>query len=182
MLIDAARFAAWAHGSQQYAGRAYSYHLDQVEGILAEFGFTHWVWRARAQLHDVIEDTFKWLPPKVRLFLLTLLFGRWVTGAVWRVSGIGPNRKARNTDIYRKIDGDMDGCILKCADRTANVEASLKDPATGEPNLPMINMYLGERGSFTGIVKPMVPAVMWARLERAFDACQEIVDRGKRSG
>jgi len=176
MLISYRWFASFMHGKQQYAGRQYDYHLDRVEEILVSFGYDTPVWRARARLHDVIEDCMKWAPPWFRRLVIRVLFGQEVSDPVWDVTGIGPNRKARNQCIYDKVSISYNGSILKCADRTANVEASLRDPETGTLNGSMARMYMKERRAFAYAVQPNVPEAMWARLEKAYNDIQATID------
>ncbi|UTC29655.1 GTP pyrophosphokinase [Bajunvirus bajun] len=167
-----AKFAAEAHGDQQYAGLPYSYHLEKVEGILKEFGFTGEDWIAAARLHDVIEDTMKDLTPEERREIVRKKFGADVTLLVWAVSGIGPNRKARNESIYAKLAEYPRACTLKVADRIANVEASVKDPGTGQVNIGMAKMYLKERARFREVCRNHVIKPLWDRLERAYEAAE----------
>jgi len=176
MLISYRWFASFMHGKQQYAGRQYNYHLDRVEEILVQAGYDTPVWRARARLHDVIEDCMKWAPPWFRRLVIRVLFGQEVSDPVWDVSGIGPNRKARNQCIYDKVALSVISSILKWADRTANVEASIKDPETGQVNVPMARMYLKERRQFAYAVQANVPPVAWQRLENAYLVLQEALD------
>ncbi|AFO71668.1 metal-dependent phosphohydrolase [Caulobacter virus Karma] len=172
---DPTEFAIAAHGDQQYAGQPYLYHLQKVERILDDYGFLGFTWTAAAKLHDVIEDTHLDMTPEQRLEMIKEKFGEDVAALVWAVSGIGPNRKARNEDIYRKLGEHPKACILKLADRIANVEASIKDPATGQPNIPMARMYLKERARFTEVVKPHTPSSMWGRLDLGFDRLETLV-------
>uniref|UniRef100_A0AB74UGE0 GTP pyrophosphokinase n=1 Tax=Caulobacter phage BL57 TaxID=3348355 RepID=A0AB74UGE0_9VIRU len=172
---DPTAFAVEAHGDQKYAGQPYLYHLQKVERILDDHGFIGFTWTAAAKLHDVIEDTHLHLTPEQRLEMIKEKFGEDVAALVWAVSGIGPNRKARNEDIYRKLGEYPKACILKLADRIANVEASIKDPATNAPNIPMARMYLKERHRFTEVVKPHTPSSMWGRLDLGFERLETLV-------
>lgn len=176
--VDPKAFAIEAHGEQKYAGEPYIYHLLKVERALEDAGFYGFRWRAAAMLHDVIEDTYLDLPYEDRRDIVADTFGEDVAKLVWAVTGIGPNRKARNEEIYRKLGEYPEACILKCADRIANVEASILDPATNAPNLGMAKMYLKERERFTEVVKPHVPVTMWFRLESGFERLATLVAAG----
>ncbi|AFU86648.1 metal-dependent phosphohydrolase [Caulobacter phage CcrRogue] len=173
---DPTKFAIAAHGEQQYAGQPYLYHLQKVERILDDYGYAGFTWTAAAKLHDVIEDTHLDMTPEARRQMVEDKFGERVAALVWAVSGIGPNRKARNEDIYRKLGEHPEACILKLADRIANVEASIKDPATNAPHLGMAKMYLKERARFTEVVKPHVPGAFWGRLELGFERIARLVE------
>lgn len=150
------------HAMTGYAGQKYEHHLQQVENILVEFGHTNYVWRAAAWLHDAIEDTGttrgeveKWC-------------GRKVANLVWAVTGIGPNRKARNQSIYDKLALFPAACVLKIADRIANVEQTYLD---GRADLG--RMYLNEADEFGRVVEAHVPLEMCQRLNAALDRMRQ---------
>ena len=57
----AREFAIKAHGDQMYGDEPYIVHLDEVAGILHEFGIMETIFTNAyivAYLHDTIEDTF----------------------------------------------------------------------------------------------------------------------------
>jgi len=53
----AREFAVKAHGDQKYGDQPYSVHLDDVAGVLQEFGYDDDFTLMVAYLHDVLEDT-----------------------------------------------------------------------------------------------------------------------------
>lgn len=141
------------HGEQKYGkDKPISYHLGKVEQVLVDFGYDSDVWRAAAWLHDVVEDT------EVGIQHIHLYFGWEVSRLVWAVSGFGHNRAERVQNILTKLRMEPDACILKLADRIANVEEGGKK-----------DMYLKEQPAFEHVVRRNVPEEMWARLEKALN-------------
>lgn len=158
MILEQVReIARERHIMTRYAGQRYEHHLQTVENILVEFDHTNYVWRAAAWLHDAIEDTGttrgeveKWC-------------GQTVGDLVWAVTGVGPNRKARNQSIYDKLVLYPAACVLKIADRIANVEQiSINKMELGK-------MYLNEAVEFGRVVKENVPEEMYQRLNVALN-------------
>lgn len=157
-MTTARDFAIAAHGDQLYGASPYVEHLDCVAEILKDFGYTDQVWQDAAYLHDVLEDT------KTRYEDLVLAFGPKVTKLVDAVSGYGANRKERQTDIIHKLHNHKEACVLKLADRIANLEAAIQERnAQGK-----FAMYEKELKAFSKVVKKHVPERMWMRLEDAF--------------
>ncbi|WP_336083558.1 HD domain-containing protein [Nocardia sp. SSK8] len=157
---EAREFARAAHGDQKYGQAPYLTHLAAVRGVLADFGYDGPHGTA-AWLHDVIEDT------PVTAEEVESRFGRAVLDLVWAVTGIGPDRKARNLNAYEKIAAHPPAVILKLADRTANAEAS-------PPDSSWMGMYRTEHALFKAHLGDLLaddPTVarMWARLERRLD-------------
>ena len=178
MTPETARdFAIRVHGAQQYAGQPYVHHLDQVAAVLRAAGYDSQVWQDAAYLHDVIEDCFQDHTVEWRLAHVMSRFGQVTTDLVWAVTGVGPNRKARNADIYRKLKDYPLACTLKAADRIANLEASVRDPATGEVNLSMAQMYLKEREAFQAAVEPHINRALRQRLNDNFVILQGALTR-----
>lgn len=169
--FDHEEWAAGLHAAegQLYAGQPYGVgHLAKVERVLLDFGFTDMKYRRAAWCHDVVEDCMKDKAPEERLAIVIERYGQDTGDLVWAVTGIGPNRKARNLDIYAKIAAYPDGAIIKMADRIINVEQTIVDAHAG--NRGHIGMYLKERESFTQAVYPHAPASLKARLEEGFEA------------
>jgi (p)ppGpp synthase/HD superfamily hydrolase len=118
---DAVALACLAHKAQRkdYGDWPYSFHLESVRFVLRDYGIednhplAHAAW-----LHDTLEDT------SVTFNDLLHCFGGTVAGLANAVTGVGPNRAARNADAYRKIQRTDDAVVLKLADRIANVEFS----------------------------------------------------------
>ncbi|MBW0275451.1 hypothetical protein ATM97_10890 [Nocardia sp. MH4] len=157
---EARAFALESHGDQRYGEHPYITHLAAVRAVLDDFGYDGAVGTA-AWLHDVIEDT------PVTAEEVESRFGREVLDLVWAVTGIGPDRKARNLNAYAKIAAHPPAVILKLADRTANAEAS-------PPDSSWMGMYRTEHPTFKAHLGELLtddPTVarMWERLERRLD-------------
>ncbi|MFF2087464.1 HD domain-containing protein [Nocardia sp. NPDC058176] len=157
---EARKFAVEAHGEQRYGEYPYIRHLAAVRGVLDDFGYDGDLGSA-AWLHDVIEDT------PVTAEEVETRFGRAVLDLVWAVTGVGPDRKARNLDAYAKIVAHPPAVILKLADRTANAEAS-------PPGSSWMGMYRTEHPTFKAHLGGLLAgdptvAAMWERLERRLD-------------
>lgn len=142
--------AITAHGDQRYGKQPYEYHLAKVAQILKDFGYDDDTWQAAAWLHDVVEDT------KTNIQYINLAFGWEVSMLVWAVTGFGATRQERVNNILTKLRGYPNACVLKLADRIANVEESGKK-----------DMYLKEQDMFEHVVRRHVPPAMWTRLEEA---------------
>ncbi|MGS2809882.1 HD domain-containing protein [Nocardia sp. MW-W600-9] len=157
---EARAFALESHRDQRYGEHPYITHLAAVRAVLDDFGYDGAVGTA-AWLHDVIEDT------PVTAEEVESRFGREVLDLVWAVTGIGPDRKARNLNAYTKIAAHPPAVILKLADRTANAEAS-------PPDSSWMGMYRTEHPTFKAHLGQLLagdPTVarMWERLERRLD-------------
>ncbi|MFC4372650.1 HD domain-containing protein [Nocardia halotolerans] len=157
---EAREFAIAAHGDQRFGDRPYSTHLTAVRAVLDDFGYSGDLALA-AWLHDVVEDT------PVTTEEIESRFGRAVLDLVWAVTGVGPDRKARNLDAYTKIAAHPRAVILKLADRTANAEAS-------PPGSSWMGMYRTEHPTFKAHLADLLPgdptvARMWQRLETRLD-------------
>ena len=116
---EAYKIAMRYHADQMYGDKPYEVHLQAVRDVLVEFGYIQEDLLCAAWLHDIIEDTD--CPVK----LLADRFGPEVVNLVWAVTGFGVNRKARAEDAYRKMQHEPRAVILKCADRIANMRASI---------------------------------------------------------
>lgn len=159
---DIRSFAVEKHGTQQYAGQPYTYHLERVEQTLIRFKYDSAAMRCAAWLHDVVEDT------ETTLAEIINRFGGEVARLVWAVTGVGANRKTRNRNIYDKLADYPAACPLKVADRIVNHETSLHDPALAGPSRKHLSMYLTERAEFEKVVKSHISPAMWAALQKQY--------------
>ena len=142
-------FAINAHADQKYGDLPYEIHLSCVANILDAFGFSDYKFQASGWLHDVIEDTV------VTLEAVRTHFGSDVANMVWACTGEGKNRKERVTSILEKLALNADACIVKVADRIANVKAGGK-----------VQMYFDEHEDFRETVKNHVPKNMVGYLDK----------------
>ncbi|WP_067538079.1 HD domain-containing protein [Nocardia crassostreae] len=153
----AQQLAARAHPEQRYGAHPYTHHLAAVRAQLAAYGFDGEV-AVAAWLHDVVEDT------EVGIEDIRAEFGEVVARLVWAVTGIGPDRPARNQDAYTKIRAYPRAVVLKLADRIANMEAAAAD------NPGLWEMYRREYPQFRGSLESLLPgepavASMWQHLD-----------------
>lgn len=160
-------YAIQQHGAQLYGKQPYVAHLDAVYAVIKSFqnivAFSPRemeILEISAYLHDLIEDT------KTTITDIETRWGGRIANAVFAVTGEGPNRKARNESIYRKVQ--MDGRVataLKVADRIANCEAVVVE---GLPDL--WRMYTGEASAFREALYAVAHNLdpMWKRLELAY--------------
>lgn len=155
--------AITAHGSQKYGHLPYWRHLQSVEEILADYGFTSQAYQAAAWLHDVVEDT------SVTIDDIYEHFGDEVSKLVWAVTGVGHNRKTKQASILKKLHHTKAACPLKLADRISNLEFAIEN---GNPD-GLFAMYYKENDAFEKTVRKHVPEEMWERLERAFNYAEQ---------
>lgn len=163
LAYGAHRFATERHADQAYGSRLHTHHLAAVDRILVETGCADGPmgphWRAAAWLHDVVEDT------ETPIDVVRGKFGFFVAGLVWAVTGVGENRKARNADIYAKLKAFPMACILKAADRVANIEDAIEISST-----KYLGMYVKESETFMDALAPYadeIPNALMQRLHRA---------------
>lgn len=155
-------YANKMHGDQKYGNQPYLHHLVDVVNILEDFGFTEYKFQAAGYLHDVLEDTEATSGDLIRGF------GTEVAEIVIACTGEGSTRSERQSNILHKLRYCPDACIVKLADRIANVEMGLK-----EENFEKLEMYYNEYGDFSDVVRPHVPSDMLDRLTRAFELYNE---------
>lgn len=150
-------YAVSAHGDQKYGDDPYVIHLAAVRTVLMEFGFAG-NFLIAAWLHDVLEDC------KVSRVEMERLFGFTIVSMVAAVTGQGDNRKARNKDVYTKLEFNPSFIPLKLADRIANLRACL----AGNPKL--FTMYEREYPEFKAALYELsdraVCDPMWRELDR----------------
>jgi (p)ppGpp synthase/HD superfamily hydrolase len=107
------------HGAQDYDGKPYFYHLEQVVDVLKEFGFTDDKYVVAGYLHDTLEDT------AVSYKDIEKEFGKDVAEIVYCVTDeLGRDRKERKAKTYPKIRSNPDAIVVKLADRIANMRSS----------------------------------------------------------
>ena len=152
-----------AHGDQKYGKLPYWRHLQDVEEVLADYGFTSVEYQAAAWLHDTVEDTATSIDD------IFNHFGPEVSKLVWAVTGVGHNRKTRQASILKKLHNTKAACPLKLADRIANLESAIKEGNSSGK----FAMYHKENEAFEKVVRKHVPEEMWNRLERAFDYAEQ---------
>ena len=133
--IERARyFAIASHGSQKYGTNTlpYYYHLEEVYGVLEEFGWTEEDVLIGGLLHDILEDC------PVSYNDIKEEFGERVAEFVYSVTDeLGRNRKERKDKTYPKIVRSLEAVAIKLADRIANIR-----------NAGMKNMYTKEHPEF----------------------------------
>lgn len=173
MVPEAMEYAIQVHGDQPYGPYTHAYHLGKVVDILDEFGYG-WVYQCAGWLHDVVEDTQPDRTYEERLNTIVSHFGQTVADLVWAVTalptidGVRQNRKARNAEMYAKLEGCPEAVPLKTADRIANMEACLAfdDEDKG-------GMYAKEHSTFMEKLAGMIPLPMEERLVTTFNAIIE---------
>lgn len=158
-MDDYKSFAIRAHGDQKYGDQPYSVHLQAVAQVLTDFGYVEEEYQAAAWLHDVLEDT------DTSQAHLQLAFGGEVFALVHAVTGEGSNRKERQASIIKKLHHCKPACVLKLADRIANLEAAIQE----HNRQGKMAMYHSENTVFEKCVKKHVPVEMWDRLMDAFN-------------
>ena len=143
-------FAEQHHANQQYANKPYTFHLEQVRAVLADFDYGGALGTA-AWLHDTIEDT------DVTREQVVELFGDEVASLVWAVTGEGATRAESNQSAYGIFRAYPQAATLKLADRIANVEASRTRP-------DKLQMYQREHAAFAAALHGLGDERMWERL------------------
>lgn len=158
-MDDYRQFAIDAHGDQMYGNQPYAAHLNAVAEVLLDFGFSDDTWQAAAWLHDVVEDT------DTTQAHVHIAFGWEVAALVHAVTGEGANRREKQASIIAKLHINKSACILKLADRIANLEAAIMEQnASGK-----MAMYYKELPAFEKVVRKHTPPAMWDRLCDAFE-------------
>lgn len=164
-LVNRAKeWAIQAHGEQRYGDQPYKVHLYAVVQILKDFGATP-EQLAAGWMHDVLEDTEVGDPVYGSQGIGTEL-GAAVEQLVWSCTGVGYTRAQRVASIYKRLAKCPAACLVKCADRIANVEAAA-------PGSSHMERYRREAPGFKKAVRPHVPPAMWDRLERALAKTSE---------
>jgi (p)ppGpp synthase/HD superfamily hydrolase len=153
--LDALDFATVAHRGQMYGDRAYVHHLTDVYGVLLYYT-DHVDFLRAGFLHDVLEDT------DVTLAEIIERFGTTTGELVWACTGVGKTYEDQTLSILEKLTEYPPACLIKCADRIANVEAAT-------PGDKYHQRYLAQQPDFATVVQPFVPPHMWDRLTAALE-------------
>lgn len=168
--------AILAHGAQLYGDQPYVVHLDEVVGILIEFGHTDEDTLIAGYLHDAVEDT------ALTAAMVETEFGFATAEAVrFCTDEKGPSRRERKAATYKRQRRAIDalwlgqgipeiilrGIWVKLADRLANLRKSTRD------NKSLLSMYQKETESFREALiidaadaKPDPNADMWLEYDR----------------
>ena len=136
--------ATHEHATQTWGGHPYWVHLEAVEEVLVRFGYAgsdsdlHITRSIVAWLHDILEDG------ALSYNDLKKEFGEDVAEAAYALTEEkGRNRKERKPDHhYEAIQANALACVVKLADRIANVEQSVKEGSR------MHGLYKKEYGVF----------------------------------
>jgi len=166
-------FAVAKHDDQMYGRYPYVKHLDDVWGILQEYGHTHDVYRDSAYLHDVLEDCCD--TPQERLDLgreIATAFGPQVLEIVLFCTddSEGRNRKERKANTYQRWREQLSGgdsrllipCArVKLADRLANLRSCVAEGSN------LLGMYRKEAAGFREALwfEDPCTADMWAEYD-----------------
>ena len=163
-VANARAFAIAAHGTQEYAGRPYVFHLDAVAKLLEPYGVEAQV---IGYLHDVAEDT----PTPLQRIRQT--FGDRVAECVRLVTDEpGENRAARKKQTnakLTKVQGEATlALIVKAADRLANLRTSAMSAAAGDSS--KLEMYRREHPAFrAAALRPGLCDALWAEMDRVLE-------------
>lgn len=170
-----------AHGEQVYGHEPYSKHLDQVVGVLCEFGFTDDMYITAGYLHDTIEDTY------LTYDLIVEQFGSDIATAVAFVTDMaGKNRAIRKKRTYERMhrqvqhadDAIRCGVIVKLADRIANVRTCIAEGSS------FVRTYVNEHDTFRSALYSAehdAAEPMWHELDRLIKNCAWYNDKSKRT-
>ena len=171
----AREFAIKAHGDQMYGDEPYIVHLDEVAGILHEFGIMETIFTNAyivAYLHDTIEDT------DITYEDVREEFGETIAVNVAAVSTPeGKNRAVRTSLLYQYIqsikpaesrDRMYATFLVKPADRLANVRRGGK-----------VEMYRKETAGFLKVFSRrsvQCPSVIRQMLDEIEELAPPIID------
>jgi (p)ppGpp synthase/HD superfamily hydrolase len=166
VVTAAYQLARVLHADQRYGDRPYEDHLFAVYDQLDRMGYTDDpMILAAAWLHDALEDT------DCTIATLEQEIHPEVAALVQAVTGVGPNRRARNADIYRRLAAYPAAIPLKVADRICNVEScwSSRDAR--------LFMYHREYPEFRATLRAPEPDLLLARLWGKLDGLLAWRDR-----
>lgn len=148
-------FAIKAHGAQQYGPHPYSYHLDAVAALVAQFGED---FEIVAYLHDTVEDTATTLDE------IEATFGSKIAECVSILTDeTGENRKARKAKTNAKLAATTNilALTVKAADRLANLLECQRDTSGGK-----LQMYRREHSAFReAAYRDRLCDDLWSRID-----------------
>jgi len=176
-MTDVRKFAAEAHAGQLYGILPYAVHLDAVEAVLIDYGYTDAVHRDGAQTHDIVEDT----DLTAKDLLDAGIPDEVVAVALFCTDEDGPNRKTRKALTYKRVhallslylkDHDAYPYVptairVKLADRLANVRACVRQGAEGRG---LLKMYRREAVAFReALYHPGMADTMWEEYDKLME-------------
>lgn len=177
------------HGDQTYGHEPYVKHLDEVVGILCEFGHTHKNYITAGYLHDTVEDT------NLTVAEIETQFGTIIANAVRFVTDAdGPTRAQRKTLTYDRMAREVKnvigvptgdelqwvktGVIVKLADRIANVRTCIAEGSS------FLRKYVAEHEVFKSTLCvdtwPETEA-MWDTIDKLIESCRWYNDTSARN-
>lgn len=163
--LTAKEIALIFHGDQQYGGRGYIHHLEQVVSVLKRFRQDTTNMVEAAWLHDVLEDT-----PATTEILKLFGVSQDVINIVDAVTDIPGESKEVLFNVKTKFS--LSACILKHADRIANVEACI-----AEGKYEFLEKYRKEHYAIFNIIRVEgVPGEMTDWLDFIFERMIEEKD------
>lgn len=157
-LSAAYLIARGAHGNQMHGDRPYYAHLNEVVGVLVEFGFKDDIdLMVSGYLHDTLEDT-----DTVTYAFIKRLFGLKVAELVNSVTNPRGFKRADALKLVYKKIGDFPSALpLKLADRIANTRFA---KTSSEPRF--FAMYAAEYPEFKkNLYQPGSYEAMWETLD-----------------
>ena len=175
--MDVRKLAVEAHGDQLYGAQPYAVHLDDVAGVLREFGHADAVHQDGAYCHDIVEDT----DLTAKDLLDAGVSDDAVAVALFCTDETGPSRKVRKAKTYKRVHAllslhlkDKDaypyvpaGIRVKVADRIANIRACIRQ---GRGGRGLLKMYRREADAFKqALYHPSICDGMWAELDKLME-------------
>lgn len=162
-VVRARTLARVAHAGQRYGDAGpYTRHLEDVVGVLSEFGVADPGLRAAAWLHDAVEDT------PVAVDDLVPDFGRRVADLVDALTVYpGPDGEPDHEDSWRRIAATPGAVAVKLADRVANVRHG--GPRVGKYRRQQAAFRALLAGADRGECPPDAIARMWDALDAALE-------------
>lgn len=172
-LNRARDFAVKAHGTQQYGGHPYLYHLEQVVHLLKPFGTAAQI---VGFLHDVVEDT------ETPLDAIAKEFGDLAADCVKLLTdspeGTREEKKALSHARLARVPVEHEtklALIVKAADRLANLRHCAEGVKQGDPvAVKKLDMYRKEYSAFrTAVYRIGLCEDLWEEMEDILEAFAE---------
>lgn len=168
-------FAIRHHTLQLYGDLPYSYHLADVETILAEHDINAYEFKAAAWLHDVPEDT------DITIQRICDLFGPAVAAMVWACTGEGANREEKQASILKKIPEYPPSAVIKTGDRISNVKNCIFNK-----NIAQLKVYVSEWDAFNAVLRPIMlqdreSSHLWVTLDESIDRAIKTIAEHERA-